>query len=758
LEAKLGYIAGQQRVKVELTRQICLHSDAPPAELFQRAVAKLESVKKTGQIVNFEVYEDSVKKAWKKLREDTSIPEYQVVSMTLAQGLPKLAGFEFVPSANAKAAFDITISAPAREVAKWYHGWLVFALNRELQKQGKSDTVNSSQIKGAMMRAITGQKIAALPISTVQSEIKPSAPGEVDKAYAIVANRARKEIAFVVKDMRAFLAKINEPALVKLVNIAANKMREQSGDDYKVLDDEITSQLRTLASGPEILGIDLPAVILGAIGVDAIAQPKEIPAANNKTLTAAFDIRVSDNRLTATVTNFSMDQYDNPDNTFDKLWFRQQLKRLRIPEKTSAAHLDSLVQSAAKQVDLSGMICAQGKGAIDGAGPYLHESYLDRNTSASELESAVLDIRGLQQRSLVSTGDLIAEVRFKEEAKAGFDVYGEIIYPNPPAEIDVQVGEGIQRKDGGRYYATYVGVPTIEKNCISLSKILIHKGDVNLRSGDIVFDGPVEITGSVDTGASIVATGDITIIGSVRGGKVKAGGSISVTGGVVTGTTGYLEAKASIAAEFIENSRVHCGGTLRARKSILNCEIICGENVEILDQTEGILAGGSVSCKQDVMAANIGFKRGALTTLRVGVDWKIEKTVKIQTNRLKNVTDCQERDRLELREIVSKNRAQMTKKHDDKKKILQERLTQARTIMGKLQQKLDFYKAKLSFNMTSIVLVEGIMFNNVEVHIGGGKVSPPNDLAGIGLVAKKKRGTHIVPIDEARATKEPVAS
>ncbi len=754
-EAKLGYIAGQHRVKLELTRKICSQSEEPKGDLFIRARAKLESVMQAGQISSFEVYEDNIRKVWKKLRDDHSIPEHLVIAITLGQGAPFLTGLDFKLSSHPKALIDLTITTAPRELAKWYHGWVVYTINRELLKLGKSEQINAAQIRGAMLRAITGQQVTNLPISGLGSETQGGNSADRDKPYAIVANRGRKEVACVIRDVKSFVAKANEASLVKLIATAAAKMKEQTGDTYKVLETEIIAQFKGLASGPELLGFDLPAIILGAIGIDdtapvADAQPETL----KKSIDQVLEIKVTDNKLIAVINEFSMDLYDDPANTFDKSWFRNQLKRAKIADKSSAPYLDNLVESASKQVDLSGMFVAQGRAPVAGEGPYLYECYRDTAAKNVDVENDVLDIRGLQQRSLVSPGDLIAEIRYRQEAKAGVDVFGDVIYPNPPRELEIEVGEGVQKKDGGKFFATFEGVPIIEKNCISLSKILVHKGDVNLRTGDIVFDGPVEIQGSVDTGASVVATGDISIVGSVRGGKVRAGGSIVVTGGVITGTTGYMEARGSIGAEFIENSRIHCEGALKAKKSILNCDIISGADIEILDKKNGVLAGGSVSCKKNIIAANIGFKRGALTVLRVGVDWKIERTVKIMTGRLHKLTECQERDRLEMRELVSKNRAQLTRKHEEKKKELQHRLIKVRTIIGKVQQKLDSFKEKLSFNMHSVVLVENILCNNVEIHIGGAKIAAPNDLAGIGVMAKKRRGSHIVPIEEAQAVVE----
>jgi uncharacterized protein (DUF342 family) len=750
LEAKLGYISGQHRVKLELTRKICLKKNEPDIDLFNRAAIKLDSVLNLGLIASYEVYKENVNKVWKKLRDDATIPEDLIISMTLAQGAPKLAGLEFSVSANPKAAIDLTISAHPREVAKWYHGWVTYALNKEVQKSGKHEFVNPSQVKGAMMRAITGQAITGLPISGIYGEHAASTPADSDKTYSIVANRSRQEISFLIRDVKNFLSKIGEAGIIKIVHAAAAKMKEQNGDIYKVLEEEITANVKSLAGSPELLGFDLPVIILGAIGVKTagVATLPDIAPVAITSRGPGLELKITANKLIACIANFSMDFYDDPNLTFDRAWFKQQLKYLKIPEKSYAPHIENLIHSASKKVDLTGMFVAQGQPPVSGARPYLYETYLDRTPNPGEMESDNLDIRGIQQRSLVATGDVIAEIKYHVEPQVGSDVFGEVIQPAATTELEIQTGEGVIRKPGGKFVAGFEGAPTIEKNCVSMSKMLIHKGDVNLRTGNIVFDGPIEIRGSIDTGASVVSTSDVSVFGSIRGGKIRAGGSIAITEGVVTGLTGTLEAKGSISADFIENSNVHCGGTLTVKKSILNCQIITGENIEITNKEDGILAGGSVSCKQYIVAANIGFKRGALTVLRVGVDWRIERTVKIKSNRLTKVTDCQDRDRLELRELVSKTRAQLTKKHDEKKKNLQSRLVQARVIMTKLQQQLDDYRAKLSFNMKSAVVIGGTLYNNVEIHIGGAKISVPNDLAGVAIIAKKRRGSHIVPVEE----------
>src|SRR5205085_1823884 len=131
------------------------------------------------------------------------------------------------------------------------------------------------------------------------------------------------------------------------------------------------------------------------------------------------------------------------------------------------------------------------------------------------------------------------------------------------------------------FYALVDGIPLIDRDAISLSKVLVHEGDVNLRTGNIRFDGPVEIKGSVDSGAIVETTGDLVVHGSIRGGQVRSQGSITAKSGITTGASGIVSARNDIVADFIENSIIVAGGTLTVTKAILNCTVYAGSAIKI---------------------------------------------------------------------------------------------------------------------------------------------------------------------------------
>ena len=87
---------------------------------------------------------------------------------------------------------------------------------------------------------------------------------------------------------------------------------------------------------------------------------------------------------------------------------------------------------------------------------------------------------------------------------------------------------------------------------------------MNLKSGNIIFDGPVEIRGDIDQGATVEATGDIKIIGNVEAATVRSRkGSVVVDGVIILKRTDRSQRYPS---HFIENSQVVAGERLLVQK------------------------------------------------------------------------------------------------------------------------------------------------------------------------------------------------
>ena len=122
----------------------------------------------------------------------------------------------------------------------------------------------------------------------------------------------------------------------------------------------------------------------------------------------------------------------------------------------------------------------------------------------------------------------------------GTSVTGETILPHDPQLITLKVGMGVELIDNGsRAIANIDGEPKVESTGklikISVDPLLVHKGNLNITTGNIKFKGNVKVTGNVEDYAIVDATESITILGNVDGTRVFAGRHINVKEKVITG-------------------------------------------------------------------------------------------------------------------------------------------------------------------------------------------------------------------------------
>src|SRR5207253_1196388 len=127
-----------------------------------------------------------------------------------------------------------------------------------------------------------------------------------------------------------------------------------------------------------------------------------------------------------------------------------------------------------------------------------------------------VELRDTQNRKTALPGDLIAEVMYRKPPIVGKTVLGKSLLPADNEQLDVAMGDGIEMRELGKYYATVDGVPMVTDNAVAISQILIHEGDVNLRTGNLRFDGPAEIKGSIDSGATVEITGNLIVHGTIK--------------------------------------------------------------------------------------------------------------------------------------------------------------------------------------------------------------------------------------------------
>ncbi|MBU6428943.1 MAG: DUF342 domain-containing protein, partial [Cyanobacteria bacterium REEB65] len=224
------------------------------------------------------------------------------------------------------------------------------------------------------------------------------------------------------------------------------------------------------------------------------------------------------------------------------------------------------------------------------------------------LEDGRADYFNLGIAESVKPGQLLARKKPAVQGKAGQSIEGDELRPRVVRDVNFRVGAGVTVSDDGlEVHASARGEPHLNRGIISVSDTFEVRGDVDTSTGNIDFDGNVEILGGVLKNFRVKANGSIHVQGAVEGGILEAKGSIVVNGGVFHAAR--LKAEGDVQVRFMEHSDVRATGNLVVQDDMIFSEA----DVDGCVLIDGELIGGS--CKSDicVKANSIGSKMGTET-------------------------------------------------------------------------------------------------------------------------------------------------
>ena len=135
----------------------------------------------------------------------------------------------------------------------------------------------------------------------------------------------------------------------------------------------------------------------------------------------------------------------------------------------------------------------------------------------------------------VKEGDVLAVLHPPVPGTPGKKVTGEVVPPPPVSEAVLRVKDGVRISDDGqKAIAMIAGKPVLEgRSYLRVVRLMVHSGNVDIRSGNVRFWGDLLILGKVTEGAEVSAQGDITIIGDATGAEIRAGGKVVCRGSLI---------------------------------------------------------------------------------------------------------------------------------------------------------------------------------------------------------------------------------
>ncbi len=236
-----------------------------------------------------------------------------------------------------------------------------------------------------------------------------------------------------------------------------------------------------------------------------------------------------------------------------------------------------------------------------------------------------VDYKNLNLFLLARKGDVLAERVPHTMGVEGTNVFGDTIKPKPGKPKPVPAGKNTEIQDENFVVATIDGQIVEANNKFSVDPRLEIKGDIGVGTGNIDFIGAVDVSGSVQQGFKVKATGTVSINGAVNGGTVE-GYSVVIKGGIIGAGPGkgVVIAQEDVQAAFVENGTIEAGGEIQISDVALHSDLRAGVRI-VVEGKRGLVTGGYLAAGEEIRAKTIGNQALVAARLVVGVNPSLQK-------------------------------------------------------------------------------------------------------------------------------------
>lgn len=168
-------------------------------------------------------------------------------------------------------------------------------------------------------------------------------------------------------------------------------------------------------------------------------------------------------------------------------------------------------------------------------------------------------------------------------------------------------------------YAKRAGAVVYMKERISVSNYLDIQGDVSFHTGNIDFDGFVDISNTVDDNFTVQADDNIQVLGDMGVGGVELiesrNGDIYIRGGIAGKNKAIIKCSGNLYTKFAADCTIECDGVVNIGYYAMNCHIRAKE--VILEADNSQIIGGEVHAFARVLVSEVGSRANVYTKIVV---------------------------------------------------------------------------------------------------------------------------------------------
>lgn len=264
-------------------------------------------------------------------------------------------------------------------------------------------------------------------------------------------------------------------------------------------------------------------------------------------------------------------------------------------------------------------VLAEGKEPIQGTDATI-EYYFNTDPKARPTlnEDGSVDFFHLNALNHCKEGDVLARLFRETQGEDGENVFGERIKPREVKKQNLQFGRDITLSEDRTVITSNVnGHVSFVDGKVFVSDVYMVE-NVDNSTGNIEYEGSVQVNGNVRSGFAIKASGNVEVRGVVEGATIEAGGNIVIARGMNGMSKGVIKADGNIISKFLENATAIAGGFVES-DSVLHSNIMAGTEINVTSK-RGFITGGRVCATHAVNVKHLGSAMGTDTIVEVGVD------------------------------------------------------------------------------------------------------------------------------------------
>ncbi|MBC7532196.1 MAG: DUF342 domain-containing protein [Oligoflexus sp.] len=740
---QLTFNSRLKRARLEFKVEECLKSRKPPKELLNRLEDRFKEERNDGFIETFLIFNKRLEELWSYVRaSEGEIDPERVVKFTIAQG-GRIYNEIKIESFKNLGYATLSCKMPPKKMSSISFNAFLFNVMLMLDQQDYAISVDRGQMRFLYLMLKNGQAL-----EEVKLVAQPKVDDVTSSGFVVRINPQLHYATLHVFDPEWLSNEVNCKKLLKEARVALKKVNVKQVK-MNFLERHSIEKISSLLTKTQALGFGMPYDLLIAydeqyrLNANLLTADKITSEHDLQSLTAP---KAKHRRLRGDHFQFELDPAGMKANliavddkvakirtSIDVAWMTAELNKVGITFGFEEG-LPELVENLRKGENVVGTVVAKGKAAEPG-----EKLALVLSSKIEESSDEQLDMRERQNHKIVHTDEMVAEVRYTDGV-AGTTVTGKSFFARgSAAALGIHSGDGIIVKHDCQFFATRDGLLSNEAGILSCQAVYVHKGSINLASGNLRFEGSVVVEGDIESGATVDINGSLIVKGSIDSAKVKCTGDIEVKGGVNTGKRGSLQVGGSANLGFVENSVMQIKHDLTVQRLITHSWIVCGGVIQVKDESKGTIIGGLLCSWQAIVTPHFGADKGHTTQCRIGSNYQDEIRLQRLSQRLKRFQEASE-ENLRSVALLEKPGARLSEAQKKHHEYIQKNSQRYERILGKLKEFKTTLDQNMVYNQDATLVVTGIIDKNTMVWICGKKIAVQTNYKGVLLSPKVSKG------------------